>query len=181
MGSVVAAIFAWSQAARTARLSSQTELQIAAAKEDAERRKRAFEAARAEAAPVEEALEDAWRSMQKLKDSLAGLAAADDDKLRGSTDAVIAAANSLSDGYVEHGARLTDETRRVWHKAKSLAVSLAGWLADATEHDTLRKTVTLKSDRLVDARNLLTDAQAHLATDRAIFRDRLAKKLLELI
>jgi hypothetical protein len=190
-GGLVGAVIAWIQAARTAKLKAaadetlekikaQSGIALAALKEEGEHRRKALELATQESKPVEDALSQAWRDVQKVKEVIAGLlsrARYDLDLAAKTLTPVVA---RLVDNYATHGANLPESGREAWHAAKKSAAVIEAVVASLGKLEDLRAPLPQGTRRsLREARVSLTDQQMALAAARQTVREEQTLRILE--
>lgn len=171
---ICAAAFAWMQAVRTARLTAYTQLRIEEAKLDADRKRRAYEIAKADATTLEEALDHAWRNIQNIKEALAKLGRTGLEDQQVIIERLQDAAQALAGGYADVGSQLSERARSAWHSAKA-----AG--ATAVNYALTSATTPIDESTIAEIRMSLTDRQSTLAIERSSLRLRLASQQLEML
>jgi hypothetical protein len=190
-GGLAGAVIAWVQAVRTANLKAdadktletikaQAALALAALKEEGEHRRNALVLATEESKPVEDALSQAWRDIQQVKEVIAALlsrARYDPDLAAKALTPVVA---RLVDGYATHGANLPENARNAWHAAKKSAAAVEAVVASLGKLEDPRAPLPQGTRRsLREARTLLTDRQMALAAARQTIREEQISRILE--
>ena len=172
-GSVIAAIFAWTQAVRTAKLTTSSTETIERLKLEADRRKRAVEGAIAESRPLEAALDELWSDLQFFKD--AAMSILDGAERNVQLEQLRIALEHVTSGYRIWAPRISEEAKLAWHGSRntcSVILQLFSKTDPLTESD---------REMLRDLRQTLGDRQMLVARERHRIRAVLADVFSELI
>jgi hypothetical protein len=162
------------------RIKAETNLALETMKVESESRRKAFELGTAESKPIEDAISQAWRDIQTIKELITTLLAPARYDIDLALKVFKPAYTSLVEGYSQWGSSLPDSARESWHAAKGILAFIDFTLPNQKGENPNNLDLSPQiSERLYEIRLLLTDHQMALSGSRQTIRDEAIHKVVE--
>jgi hypothetical protein len=179
--SIAAAIVAFYAASRTARLKSQADLALEQLKLHDANRRRAFDLALQESAPIERALSQLWSDIQTVRDVIQTMSSAARFDEAEALKVLRAAVGSIRDGYARYGGVLPPDAARAWHSAKGHVSMLDELVRRRATAATMPAAKADIDARLEGVRSALRDVQGTVQQSMLTARNATMQRILELM
>ncbi len=168
---VIAAIVAWLQATRVAKI-----------KIDHDRRKKAFELATQETLPIENAISEAWTDIQIIKEGLTKLTSDFPCEFDEELKQLEQSCNRIINDFSIWGSKIPKMAEMAWHRSKNISYEIKAYVA--TIRDNYSSNVYIDKDiknTLAEIRNFLTEQQVIFSSAKQGLRAEIVNNIMKLI